>query len=134
MRRHDQPFELLVGIVGEREDDPVRLRAGLLGADLDAPDDAVRAGRGGDLDAVALAVVALDRPGQVDGAAVDRDPDGLDGLRGSHAETQLGKDGEQQGEQDRGKTHSGRDEQRFGTADTAQRRDLAVAPCERLLW
>ena len=77
MRRDDQAGQLLVGIVGQREHDPRRLRPGLERADLDPPDDAVGAGRGRHLDAVALGAVALDRPRQVDGVGVDRDPDRL---------------------------------------------------------
>ena len=77
MRRHDQPRQLLVGIVGQREHDPCRLRAWLQRADLDAPNDAVGAGRGRHLDAIALGAVALDRPGQVDRVRIGRHPDRL---------------------------------------------------------
>ena len=50
MRRDDQPVDLLVGVVGEREHRPVL--SAFARAHLDAADDAVGAGRGRDLDAV----------------------------------------------------------------------------------
>ena len=105
MRHHDEALELLVGIVGEREDDPVRLRPGLLGPDLDATDDAVGARGGGDLDAVALAVVALDRTGEVDGAAVHRHAHRFDSQRGQRSRPEEGQDKKQQGQQGGGLTH-----------------------------
>ena len=77
MRRDDQPVELLVGVVGEREHDPRGLRAGLARGDFDAAHDAVDAGRGGDLQAVALARITVDGARQVDGAGVDRHADGF---------------------------------------------------------
>ena len=66
MRRDDQPRQLLVGIIGEREHDPGRLSPRLERVDFDPADDAVGAWRGRDLDAIALGAVALDRTGQID--------------------------------------------------------------------
>ena len=57
MRRHDQPCQLLLGIIGQREHDPGRLSARLERADLDPADDAVGAGRGRHLNAIALRAV-----------------------------------------------------------------------------
>ena len=54
MRRHDQPLDLFVRIVGQREDDPGGLRAGFECTDLDAPHDAVGARRRRDLEPVTL--------------------------------------------------------------------------------
>ncbi len=88
VRRHHQPGQLLVGIVGQREHDPGRLRAGFERAHLDPPDDAVGAGRGRHLDAVALGAVALDHPGQVDGVRIGRNPDRLHGASGSQESRQ----------------------------------------------
>ena len=82
MRRHDQPIDLLVAIIGEREHRPVS--SGFARAHLDAADDAVGARRGRNLDAVAVGVLELDRVGEVDGGGVKADIDGLDG--GSTAE------------------------------------------------
>ncbi len=79
MRRHDQPIDLLVAVIGEREDGPVCAR--LAGAHLDAADDAVGAGRGRNLDAVAVATLELDGVGEVDGSGVGADVDGLDRMR-----------------------------------------------------
>ena len=70
MRHDDQPVDLLVAGIGEREDRPVG--AALARAHLDAADDAVRPGRGRDLDAVAVGALALDRVGEVDGGGVER--------------------------------------------------------------
>ena len=44
MRRHDQPVDLLIAVIGERKDRPVV--AAVACAHLDAPDNAVRR-RGG---------------------------------------------------------------------------------------
>ena len=79
MRRDDQPFDLLVRIIGQREDDPGGLGARFERADLDAPHDAVRAGRCRDLDAVALRTVALDHLGEIDRLRLERHSDRLDG-------------------------------------------------------
>ena len=69
MRHDEQPVDLLVGRVGEREDDPVRRAFGVLRRHLDAPHDAVRARRGRNLDAVAGWFVKRSNDGaEVDGA------------------------------------------------------------------
>ena len=78
MRRHDQPVDLLVAVIGEREHRPIR--SGLARAHFDAPDNAVVARRRGNLDAVAVGVLDLDRVGQIDGRGVGADVDGFDGL------------------------------------------------------
>jgi hypothetical protein len=82
MRRHDQPRQLLLGIVGQREHDPRGLSPRLERADLDPPDDAVGTGRGRHLDAVALGAVTLDRPGEIDRVRIRRNPDRLHGAGG----------------------------------------------------
>ena len=95
VRGDQQPFDLLVGIVGQREDDPVRLGARLLGADLDAANDAVGARRRGDLDAVTLAAVAFDHGGQVDGRAVQGHANRFDGASGPAQRQTVESEGEQ---------------------------------------
>ena len=67
VRRHDEPVDLLVAVIGEREHRPVP--AGFARAHLDAADDAVGAGRGRNLDAIAVGVLEVDGVGEVDGAA-----------------------------------------------------------------
>ena len=79
MRRDDQPVELVVGVVGEREHHPVR--AAFARAHLDAADDAVGAGRGGDLDAVAVAVLLIGGRGEVDRGRVAAHVHRFDGMR-----------------------------------------------------
>ena len=79
MRRDDQPVELLVGGVGEREDRPVAGRALVVGLDLDAAHDAVGAGRGRDLEVLALVAVDLDGARQVERDIVAGDLDRFDG-------------------------------------------------------
>ena len=86
MRRHDQPVELLVGGVGEREDGPVAAGMLVLRFHLDASHDAVGAGRGGDLEIVALVAVDLDGAGEIERHVVPRDLDGLDGASRQHSE------------------------------------------------
>ena len=65
MRHHDEPVDLLVAVIGEREHRPVV--PGFAGAHLDAADDAVGAGCGGNLDAVAFGLLQLDGVGEIDG-------------------------------------------------------------------
>ena len=92
MRRHDQPCQLLLGIIGQREHDPGRLSARLEGADLDPADDAVGAGRGRHLDAIALRAVTLDHPGQIDRVRIRRNPDGLHRVGGPAERRQRGEE------------------------------------------
>ena len=80
VRHDDQPVDLLVARIGEREHRPVG--AGFARAHLDAADDAVRARRGRDLDAVAVAGRPLDRIAEVDGRCVEAHVHGLDGVSG----------------------------------------------------
>ena len=75
MRHDEQPVDLLVGGIGEREDDPVCRSFRVLRAHLDASHDAVRVGGGGDLQLVRLVVEALNRRAEVDGIGVDRQRD-----------------------------------------------------------
>ncbi len=75
MRRDQQPIDLFVAVVGEREDRPVRAAATFLGANLDTADDAVEAGRGRHLDAVVLFPVDLDLWRKVEGSSVERNRD-----------------------------------------------------------
>ncbi len=78
VRRDDQPVDLFVGVVGEREHRPLAaVRARRHGAHLDAAHDAVGARRGRDLDAVIVAVVAFDRRGEIDHQRVEPDRDRL---------------------------------------------------------
>ena len=79
MRRDDQPVELLVGGVGEREHRPVAGRARVIGLDLDAPHDAVRPGRGRDLEVLALVAVDLDGARKVERDVVAGNLDRFDG-------------------------------------------------------
>ena len=81
MRHHDQPVDLLVAGIGEREHGPVG--ACLTRPHLDPAHDAVAAGRGRDLDAVGIGLLPLDRIGQIDGRDVDRHIDRFDGARRS---------------------------------------------------
>ena len=79
MRGHENPVDLLVGVVGEREHHPVRSCAAIASLHHDAADDAVLAGGGGDLDQVAIGAVALDHRRQVDGRSVEGHPHGFHG-------------------------------------------------------
>ncbi len=106
MRGDDDAFELLVGVVRQREDDPVRAGAGILGADLDAADDAVGAGGGRDEQTVALGGIALDRLGEIDRRRVGRHAHRLDRARGKQARQQQEKRQEDVDEAG-GKVHSG---------------------------
>ena len=72
MRGDDEPFKLLVGVIGEREHDPGRARAGLAGGDFDAAHDAVGPGRGGNLQSVALIGIANDCLRQINRVRVQR--------------------------------------------------------------
>ncbi len=92
MRRDDQSFDLLVGVVGEREHDPARMRARLLGLDLDAARDPVRARRGRNLQPVAFRSVFFDRVGEVDRRSV---------VRHAHAVHRPGRGGEDDEQQQR---------------------------------
>ncbi len=65
MRHDDQPVDLLVGIIGEREHRPVGV--GFARAHFDAAHDAVGAGRGGDLDAVGFGFLHVGGGGEIDG-------------------------------------------------------------------
>ena len=78
MRCDDQPVELLVAAVGEREHRPVAVRMVVIGLDLDAPDDAVGPGRGRYLEIFALVAVDLDGLRQVERDVVARNLDRLD--------------------------------------------------------
>ena len=78
MRHHDQPLDLLLGIVRQRENDPARARAGLQCAHFDAAYDAVGTGRGRDLQAVALRGIALDGLRQINCRGIERHPHRLD--------------------------------------------------------
>ncbi len=72
MRRHQQPVDLLVAVVGERKHRPERRAAiGLARLDLDAPNDAVGARCRRYLDAVVLLAIELDGARQVEGAPVE---------------------------------------------------------------
>ena len=81
MRRDDQPVELLVRRVGEREDRPVAGGPLVICLDLDAAHDAVGAGRRGHLEVLALVLIDLDRTGQVERDIVARNLDRLDRKR-----------------------------------------------------
>ena len=86
MRRDDQPFDLLVGVVGQREDDPVRMRARLawratsMRRTMPSEPGAVETEQ-----AVALRIIALDRLGEVDRLRVERNANRFDGLRRAEA-------------------------------------------------
>jgi hypothetical protein len=78
MRGDDEPVELFVAAIGEREYGPVR--AGFARAHLDAADDAIRAGCGGHLDAPAGGVLDIDGVGEIDRGAFGVDIDRIDGV------------------------------------------------------
>ena len=80
MRHDDQPVDLFVGIIGEREHRPIG--AVLARAHLDAAHDAVRARRGRDLNAVALGLLYFGGGGKVDRRGVEPHVDGFDSARG----------------------------------------------------
>ena len=89
MRRDDQPVELLVGGVGEREHGPVAGRARVIGLDLDAPHDAVGSGRGRNLEILALVAVDFDGARKVERDVVAGNLDRFDGEgRGRRAQRQ----------------------------------------------
>ena len=96
VRHDDQPVDLLIAVVGEREHRPVV--AGLASAHLDAADDSVGAGRGRHLDAVAFGFEPLHRLGEVDRRGVDAHIDRLDGARDIRAR----RDAEQNRHRDHG--------------------------------
>ena len=80
MRHDDQPVDLLVGIIGEREHRPVGV--GFARAHLDAAHDAVGAGRGGNLDAVGIGLLQFGGGGEIDGRDVEPHVHRFDGARG----------------------------------------------------
>ena len=84
VRRDEQPVDLLVAVVGEREHRPVV--AALARAHLDPAHDPVGTRRGRDLDAFGLGPVPLDGVGQVDRGGVETHVDGVDGTRARYAE------------------------------------------------
>jgi hypothetical protein len=90
MRCNDQPIELVVGIVGEREHHPIL--STFAGADFDSTDDTVSARRRGNLDAVGIAALVIEHGGKIDCRRVTADADRVDrprGLRGDkHHEAQ----------------------------------------------
>ena len=126
MRRDQQPVDLLVGVVGEREDDPVRPRARLAGLHGDAADDAVASRGRGDADLVAVRAVALDHRGEVDGLrswgrrARIRRP-GRSTARASHSECRQEKG---YGERN--------DPQRFGLSSGTSTSGTGLVPVRRL--
>ena len=79
MRHDDQPVDLLVGIIGEREHRPVGVA--LARAHLDAAHDAVGAGRGGNLDAVAVGLLQFGGGGEIDRGGIEPHVDRFDGAR-----------------------------------------------------
>ena len=91
MRHDDQPVDLLVAGIGEREHRPVGVA--LARAHLHAPHDAVGPGRGRNQDAVAVGAMALDGVGQVDGGGVGAHVDGLDRVCGREADHNHGQHG-----------------------------------------
>ena len=79
MRHDDQPVDLFVAVVGEREHRPVGVA--LARAHLDAAHDAVGSRRGGDLDAVGLGFEDFGGGGEVDGGGIEPHIDGFDRAR-----------------------------------------------------
>ena len=75
--RDQNPVELLIGIVGQRQNHPGGGLAGLAGTHLDAADDAVGTRCRGDLQPLAMTRPGIDLAGQFDGAARWRDIDNL---------------------------------------------------------
>src|SRR5581483_6000121 len=82
MRNDDQPVDLLVPVISEREHGPVGLA--FAAAHLDAADDAVRPGGGGHLDAVVFGALIFERFGQVDRGGVGAHRHCVDGESRTH--------------------------------------------------
>ena len=94
MRHDDQPVDLLVTGIGEREHRPVgRAFARRL---LHATDDAVRAGRSRHRDRVGIGLLELGDAGEVDRGDVGTHVDGLDRVRGRRAEQRNRQKGREQ--------------------------------------
>ena len=89
MRHDDQPVDLLVAVVGEREHRPVGVA--LARAHLDAAHDAVGAGRGRDLDAVAVGLLPFGGGGEIDGRGIEPHVHGFDGARGRRRQQRGGE-------------------------------------------
>ncbi len=80
MRSHNQPVDLLIGGVCNRESSPVTgCLAVLVGLHLDAADDSVRTRSGRYLYAFALVAQKFDSAGQVEGGVFFGNLDRLDG-------------------------------------------------------
>ena len=85
MRCNEQPIDLLVGRVGEREYGPIRCARRVLRAYLDAADDPVGGRRRRNLDPVALIGMAFHDLGQIDRRCVKRHGNGFKRRRTSDA-------------------------------------------------
>ncbi len=79
MGHHNQPLELLIAGIGEREHGPIGVA--FPGAHVHALHDPVRAGSGGHQQAIRVGTVAFDRSREVEGGGILRHIDGLDRTR-----------------------------------------------------
>jgi hypothetical protein len=77
VRRDEQPIDLFVGGIGQREHDPVGSAGRVFGRNSYAPDDPIGPGRRGNLDPFALVEITLDGPSQIDRRRVERQSEGL---------------------------------------------------------
>jgi len=78
VRRDDQPVDLAIGRIGDREHGPVSGRALVIGLHLDAPDDAVGSRCRLHLKTGPLVAIDLDSAREVDGRFVARDGDRIE--------------------------------------------------------
>ena len=95
MGRHDQPIDLLVARIGQRENRPSG--TALAGGNLDAAHDAVGAGCGRYLEAIAVGALPLDCLGEIDRRRVDLHIDGIDGVRAGCADHERDQNGRNAG-------------------------------------
>ena len=128
VRDDDQPVDLLVAGIGEREHRPVEIA--LARAHVHALHDAVRSGRGRHQDAVLLGAMALDRRGQVDRGGVEPHADGLDG-HGRRQATPQDRQGRNHGRRAQG--HKGAGDAGTNQAATS-RPSEPVGDCGRDEW
>ena len=114
MRHDDQPVDLFVGIIGEREYRPVGIA--LARAHLNAAHDTVRAGCSGNLDAIAFGFLHVGSVGEIDGRGAEPHVHGFDGVRRLRRQQQAGE------REDGDKRAAERDQSRTPDRDSASHR------------
>ena len=117
MRRHDEPVDLLIAVVGEREDGPVGV--GLARAHLDAAHDPIRTRCRRNLDAIAVGVLKLDGAGEVDGRTFGGNVDRFNSSRGRYP------DYDRQHERQRAQLRGGTGECQWMSSELSHRRGWA---------